>query len=136
MSARPERAGLSLAVAQEGEPRRTVAALVERGEAGRRRDAFLRRRLDDAERARGEPAGGGERGERRHGEAFAIRRIEKSERRRGERPRRRGGIAAGDAGARLLAERGDVLPQHREGGAVVLDEDDVRGAARQRFEAE
>src|SRR5258708_2232693 len=136
MLAGPERAGLPRAVAQEGEPRRAVAALVERGEAGRRRDAFLRRRLDDAERARGEPAAGGERAERRNGESFAVRRIEEGERRRGERTRRRRGVAADDAAARLLVEGGDVLPQRGERGAAGLDEDDVRGAARQGFEAE
>src|SRR5258708_23091126 len=131
MSAGPDRASLPLAVAQEGEPRRAVAALVERGETGWRRDALLCRRLDDAERTRGEPAGGGECAERRPGEVFAVRRVEKGERRRGERTRRRRGVAADDAGSRLLAERGDVLPQRRERGAAVLDEDDLLRAARQ-----
>src|SRR5258708_27292993 len=126
MLAGPERAGLPLAVAQEGEPRRAVAALVERGETGRRRDTLLRRRLDDAERARGEPAGGGERAERRRSKSFAVRGVKEGERRRGERTRRRGGVAADDAGSRLLAERGDVPPQRRERGAAGLGEDDGR----------
>src|SRR5437763_8158479 len=71
--------------AQEGDARRAVAPLVQRGEAGRRLEPLLRRHLDDAERALDEPAGIGEGGEGRRRQPLAVRRVEE-----GEGDRRRG----------------------------------------------
>src|SRR5579863_6189886 len=95
-------------VAQEDESRRAVAALVEQSETRRRDELLLRCHLDDDQRARREPARGGERGQRRGGEVLAIGRIEKRESGGFRRGRGAEGVAGENRGMRGLAERGEV----------------------------
>src|SRR4029077_11194318 len=83
---------------------------------------------------------GGERGERLLPEVQPVRRVGEKELESPaagrHAPERSRPVATPPDGAGLDAERPDVLVERRDGARVALDEGGVRGAARERLEAD
>ena len=123
-------------ITQKDEPGRTIDALVDRREPGKRRPFLRGRQLDNSQRLGGEPACRGERRQRRCRETAAIGRVEKRHRASIRGARRPGCVARDDMRPILFAERSHVAAQGGQRVASVVDEDGGAGAARQRFETE
>jgi hypothetical protein len=87
------------------------------------------------DRAGRDPARGGKRGERCLHESLSVGRIEENQRAGRRRARRAAGVGREHGAALRFAAGGDVGAQGGQGGAVVLQERGVAGAARKRFQS-